>query len=100
VTVRYEVTLDVPAERAEAIERYMRERHIPDILATGCFRSVRLERASETRVRTSYEAATRMDFERYLKEHAERFRTHFWEHVGQGVVPLRELWEEVATYHP
>lgn len=98
MTIRYEVTLDVPAERAEAIVRYMRERHIPEILATGCFVRIRFDRAGDTRYRTTYEAVSRADFERYLKEHAEAFRGHFREHVGEDVVPSRDVWEEVQGW--
>jgi hypothetical protein len=98
VTVRYEVTLELRPERVEEIVRYMRETHIPEILATGCFRRIRLERAGESRYRTCYEADTRADLERYLAQHAEHFRADFRERIGDGGVPTRETWEEVQAW--
>jgi hypothetical protein len=60
----------------------------PDIVATGCFRRIRFERASSSRFRTRYEAGTEADLERYLHEHAPRLRTDFQAHFPAGSSPL------------
>lgn len=96
--VRYEVTLEVVSARAAELEAYMRGRHIPEILATGCFVAIRFERASPTRVRTCYEAASVAQLERYLREHADHFRADFRATVGDAAVPTRETWEEVEAW--
>ncbi len=90
--VSYEVTVDVEPKIAEAFEHYMRGKHIPEILATGCFRAIEFQRASPTRFRTSYRAASQADLDRYLAEHTARFREDFLEHFPEGAVPHREVW--------
>ncbi|MCU0620373.1 MAG: DUF4286 family protein [Gemmatimonadales bacterium] len=96
--VRYEVVLEVAPERAAALEAYMRGRHIPEILATGCFRAIRFERAAPERWRTCYEAATEADLERYLRDHAAHFRDDFRRSVGDDARPTREVWREVEAW--
>lgn len=96
--VTYEVVLEIEAAIADPLERYMRRRHIPEIFATGCFREVSFERASATRVRTRYVAADQADLDRYLKDHAERFRTDFQQHFPEGVNPSRQVWSRLQTW--
>ena len=95
--VGYEVTLEVAPELVEAVLRELVERHIPDILATGCFAAIRLERAGG-RIRTRYEAAHRADLDRYLAEHTARFRTDFMARFPAGVRPAREVWQGVGEW--
>lgn len=94
----YEVTLEVEAALADAVERYMRGQHIPDIWATGCFRTIRFERAGPTTFRTSYEAAVSADLERYLQNHAAAFRADFATHFPTGVVVSRSVWSGVGSW--
>lgn len=96
--VRYEVTLAVDPPQAELVERYMRQTHIPEILATGCFRRIRFERAAPGRFRTCYEAASIADVERYLSQHAEHFRADFRAKVGDAARPSRETWTELQHW--
>jgi hypothetical protein len=90
----YEVTLQVEPALAVSVERFMREHHIPAIFATGCFRAIRFSQASAGRFRTSYQAATQADLDRYLNEHATRLRTEFQAEFPQGVTLTREIWNE------
>ena len=92
--LHYEVTLQVDPSLAPAVERYMRGRHIPAIKATGCFRQIRFFQASAARFRTSYEAATEADLDRYLAEHAPRMRAEFQAEFPRGVTVTRETWTE------
>ena len=105
--IRYEVTLDVAgegalatldAELAERLETYMRWRHIPEILATGCFAEIRFERSSPTRFRTSYRADSPADLDRYLAEHQAAMRADFAANFPEGVAATRETWVEVQTW--
>ena len=95
--VRYEVTAEVAPEHVERYAHYMRTKHIPEILSTGCFARIGFDRAGPTRFRSRYEAATRADLDRYLAEHTARYRADFAAHFPIGVTLSRDVWEEVET---
>jgi hypothetical protein len=90
--VSYEVTLQVEPAIAPSVEEFMRQSHIPDIFATGCFRRISFSRASPTRLRTSYQADTQADLDRYLRDHAPRFRAEVQTRFPEGVTLTRETW--------
>lgn len=90
--VSYEVTLQVQPALAPAAEEFMRQSHIPAIFATGCFRRIRFSLASPTRFRTSYQADTQADLDRYLREHAPRFRAEVQARFPDGLTITRETW--------
>jgi hypothetical protein len=96
--VRYEVTLEVEPGLMDAVEREPCERHIPAILATGCFRTIRLERDDKGRLRTTCEAADESDLRHYLSEHTERMRAEFVQRFPVGVRVSRETWSRVASW--
>jgi hypothetical protein len=97
--IHYEVTLECSASTAPALERWMRNTHIPEMLATGCFATIHFDRA-EGRFRTVYTAATQAALDRYLAEHAERLRQAFRERFTEGVGVSRETWEQVQSWKP
>jgi hypothetical protein len=90
--ISYEVTLQVQPGLAAAVEEYMRQSHIPDILATGCFQKIRFSRASPSRFRTAYQADTEAELDRYLRDHAPKFRAEFLGKFPEGVTVTRETW--------
>ena len=90
--INYEVTLQVEPRLAAAVEEYMRQSHIPEIFATGCFRRIRFSLASPNRFRTSYQADGQVDLDRYLREHAPRLRTEFQTRFPDGVTLTRDTW--------
>jgi hypothetical protein len=94
----YEVTAVVELELAGEWERYMRERHIPDVLACGCFTGATLARASGGRYLIRYHVATRADLERYLTECAPGLRAEFGARYPGGVALTRETWEQVQEW--
>jgi hypothetical protein len=96
--VAYEVTLEVEPALVAGVELELREHHIPAILATGCFRTIRLERLADGRLRTRYEAARPADLERYLAQHTARFRAEFMARFPSGVQVSREVWQGVAEW--
>lgn len=96
--ILYEVTLQVDPAQARAVEDHMRREHIPDMFATGCFHRIRFDQASPTRFRTSYEARTESDLERYLREHAPRFRAAFQARFPTGVTATRETWMSLESW--
>lgn len=96
--IAYEVTVDVDEAVAERYIAYMKQRHIPQILATGCFAHAELDRATATRFRQRYLAAGLADLERYLEDHAPALRADFAREFPAGVTLSREIWEEYARW--
>ena len=96
--VTYEVALETTPELAAALERYMRERHIPDIMTTGCFTAVHFERSSPEAFRTRYVAATREDLDRYLDAHTPVMRADFAAHFPEGITARRAVWDELQRW--
>jgi hypothetical protein len=90
--ISYEVTLQAQPRLAASVEQFMMESHIPEIFRTGCFREIRFSRASPGRFRTAYQASTQADLDRYVQDHAPRFRAEFLEHFPDGVNITRETW--------
>ncbi len=87
--LRYVVIADVPAARAVEWREWMCQRHIPDVLATGCF-----ERAALWQDSTAEDPAvfvveywcSDMDaFQRYLAHHAPALRQEHAERFGTEV---------------
>jgi Domain of unknown function (DUF4286) len=96
--VSYEVTLEIEPELLPAVIRELREHHIPEILKTGCFSAIRLDRIEDGRLRTRYEAASAADLDRYLHQHTAHFRAEFLARFPTGVRPSREVWQAVAEW--
>jgi hypothetical protein len=96
--VTYEVAARVDAELAEAYEAFMRAKHIPDVLATGCFAAVSFERAADGRYRIRYQAATQADLDTYLRDHTARLRADFLAHFPTGAALSREVWTELQRW--
>jgi hypothetical protein len=96
--VTYEVTATVREDLCAAYERYMRERHIPDLLATGAFSGASFGRSTPGRYRMRYEAWSRGDLDRYLAEHAPLLREHVQEVFPEGVTLTREEWNVLAAW--
>ena len=88
----YEITVTVRLDLTEAYEKYMRELHIPDLLATGFFGGARMARAGENRYRIQYEARDQKALDEYLDTEAARLRADFLEHFPEGVEVTRENW--------
>lgn len=96
--VRYEVMVELEPALVEGFLAYMLDKHVPEIFATGCFRSIRLDRAGPTTFRGTYEAATPQDLERYLRDHTAAFRADFAAHFPAGAVVTRVTWTEIASW--
>lgn len=96
--VIYEVTTTVRAALVEAYEKYMRERHIPDLLATGYFEGAKFTCAENNRYRIQYEAPDRETLDDYLKTDATRLRDDFIQHFPEGIEVSRENWNIVQSW--
>jgi hypothetical protein len=96
--ITYEITTAVTPEAVEAYERYMRQVHIPDLLATGCFEAATFTRSGTGRYRIRYEAPTESDLEHYLEAHAARLRSDFASRFPEGVTASREIWVAIESW--
>ena len=94
----FEVTAEVPADARAAYVRFQTERHIPDVVATGCFASATLEEDADGRFRASYVARSAEALERYLSDHAPALREHFVAHAPAGVRVTRATWRRLWTW--
>jgi hypothetical protein len=96
--VSYEVTATVDPALTEEYERFMREDHIPALIATGCFRSAAFIRVAPGRYRMRYDADVRADLDHYLGTHAARFRAEFVARFPSGVTLEREVAEVLQVW--
>ncbi len=96
--VTYEITATVRGDLVSAYERFMRERHIPDLLATGHFAAASLGRSRPGRYRIRYEATSREALDRYIAEDAPRLRAHLQSEFPDGVEVAREEWEILESW--
>jgi hypothetical protein len=88
----YEVTALVTPDLVQDYEHFMREDHIPAVLATGCFHRAAFLRAGTGRYRMRYEASSSPDLDRYLAGHAPALRDDFAARFPDGVTVSREVW--------
>jgi hypothetical protein len=101
VTVLYEVevSLEVAADAA-AFVGWMRDEHVPQVLASGCFARARVCVSEDgARFKTVYEAADAAALARYLKDFAPPLREHFARRFPTGAKVGRTVWS-TATDQP
>jgi hypothetical protein len=98
MTVTYEISAEVREDLVSSYEAFMREMHIPDLLATGHFLGASFSRGTPGRYRVRYEARDIAALERYLAEDAPRLREHFDAHFPDGVRLSREVWALVEQW--
>ena len=96
--VIYEITAVVQAEFVEEYEKYMRERHIPDVLATGYFREAYFTSSAENRYRIQYHSHDQKALDEYLENDAEHLRADFLAHFPEGVELSREAWDVLEVW--
>ena len=93
----YEVTIQLEdASLAEALETYMRDKHVAEVVATGCFLDGRFERSEAGVYRSRYTVASQEDLDRYLAEHAATLRGDFHERFPSGVRLSRAVWTSLT----
>ncbi|HUQ18909.1 MAG TPA: DUF4286 family protein [Gemmatimonadaceae bacterium] len=96
--VTYEITATVQQDLREEYERYMRTRHIPELLATGAFSGASFVRSSPGRYRIRYEALSRETLDEYLAKYAPELREHFTAKFPEGIELSREEWDVVEQW--
>jgi len=97
-SVTYEITATVRSDLIDRYEPFMRERHIPDLMRTGCFLGATFSRSTPGRYRMRYEARSRAHLEAYLAEHAPALRRHFDDTFPSGIELSREEWDVLESW--
>jgi hypothetical protein len=99
--ITYTVTTEVAPSLVERYTRYMRETHIAEVLATGCFTAADFKQSSLTRFQASYTATAQSDLDRYLTERAPALRADLAKHFPTGLTLARDVWTAVQHWeHP
>jgi hypothetical protein len=96
--ITYEITAVVPDSLCADFERFMIDRHIPDLLKTGAFAGATFSRSSPGRYRIRYEAYGQESLGEYLEKHAPLLRAHVAERFPEGIEFTREEWEILASF--
>lgn len=96
--ISYEVIAEVSDALRTRYEVFMRDRHIPDVLATGLAAGATFERAAEGRYRACLHFSESSVLDRYLATHAPRLRADFLTHFPEGVTLSREVWSKLSQW--
>ncbi|MBK6749815.1 MAG: DUF4286 family protein [Pyrinomonadaceae bacterium] len=93
----YEVTAVVDESIADEYEKYMREQHIPDLLATNYFAAAFFAKNGNM-YRIGYHCDSREDLEAYFANHAGRLRADMAAHFPSGIEFSRNELEIIALF--
>lgn len=97
----YNVTIKIDLDIVRDWQGWMLERHIPDVMATGCFVDFRLLRLMEENqmdgftFAVQYRAESMGQLRTYQKEHAERLQAEHTQRYEGKFVAFRTILREV-----
>lgn len=95
----YNVTIKVSHAIQADWLRWMQEEHLDEVVATGCFTQARLLHLIESddeegvTYAAQYEAVSRDDYDRYIREHADALRKKGYDRWGDGFIAFRTLMQ-------
>ena len=88
----YEVIAQAADDIADEFEEYLLDRHIPDVMETGCFESFELFReVLKFQVRYTLDSHEKLDH--YIEHHAQALRADVAEHFPQELSFERHVWQ-------
>ena len=93
----YEITATVDADIATEYEKYMTERHIPDLLATGHFAAAFFAK-NGSQYRIGYHVDSQEDLDAYLANDAGRIRDDLTQLFPAGIEITRQNLEIIALF--
>ena len=97
----YNVTTILSWPIHDAWVRWMKEKHIPEVMNSGCFTDFRFVRVLETdetegpTYAIQYFVASRNDYEQYLTEYAPSLRQDALNEWGEQIFGFRSLMQVV-----
>ncbi len=94
----YEVTAKVRLDLIEEYEKFMLERHMPDLVDTGHFQSAELAQVTDGIYRARYKVEDRAALENYFETDVIRLREDFSKKFPEGVVLSREILDVLKTW--
>lgn len=93
----YNVTVKVEPQIAEAWLAWLRNEHIPQVMATGCFidhQVLQLQEVDDSDGPTyaiQYKAATRADYDNYQENFAKELQAATYQQWGERCIGFRSL---------
>lgn len=97
----YNVTIQVETDIATDWLTWLKEEHIPEILATGCFHDATLLQLLEPQdeegvtFAVQYKANTESDYQRYIEIHADTMRQKGLDTWGGRFIAFRSLMKVI-----
>ena len=97
----YNVTIKVKQEIAQAWLIWLKDEHIKEIIATGCFsdavvmRLLEVDDSEGPTFAVQYKAFDRAAYELYIEQHAGLLRQKSYEKWGDGFIAIRTIMEVV-----
>lgn len=97
----YNVTIKVSWAIHDDWLKWMQEKHIPEVMQSGCFtehRFVRLLEIDDTEGPTyaaQYHVAAKEDYDRYIEQHATALRQDALDRWGNHFIGFRSLMQIV-----
>lgn len=97
----YNVTVKVLSSIQEEWLNWLQQEHVPEVLATGCFRKATISRlldiddAEGPTFSIQYQADTRVDYDRYIEKHAAGMRQQSFDRWGDRFIAFRSLLEVI-----
>lgn len=96
----YNVTVNIDNDVREEWLQWMKEKHIPDVLATGLFTENRMfrvmvEEENGTTYSIQYACNSMQDYETYRDQHAPRLQKEHTEKYSGKFAAFRTLLEKV-----
>ncbi len=97
----YNVTTQISHQIHDAWVAWMQEKHIPEVLATGCFtkfqfvRLLEVDESESVTYATQYYAASKADYNRYIELYAGALREDALKSWGNNAIGFRSLMQIV-----
>jgi hypothetical protein len=98
IMIIYEITAKVRLDLIDEFEQFMRETHIPDLLATGYFESAEIARVTDGVYRMRYLIKDRETLEQYFETDVTKLRDDFNQKFPLGVDVTRQILEVIQTW--
>jgi hypothetical protein len=95
----YSLHIQVEKELCSSWLHYMKEKHIHEVLATGCFTSAEFYQLDEDECsfRVDYQVNQKEELEHYFACYATRLREDHLHHFPNGVEVTRTIWKPIST---
>jgi hypothetical protein len=94
----YEVSIQASADVAEAFESFMINKHVPDVLSSGCFVRAIFTRIGGGGFRMSYATPDQATLDRYLADFAPDLRADVLAHFPTGLQFERHVWSVIREW--